>query len=393
MRIPFLLVALGMMVWADDESTQAAAPTQTPQEAPKPAEPPAPAPAPWSIGDFKFSGLIDGYYSHNFNNPASGFSTLRNFDVRSRSFALNMVELSAFRDPDPIGFRLDLGFGRAWEIFHATDPGRPDIVRYFPQAYISIKPKTWGGFQFDFGKFYTSVGAELTENNVTWNYGRGYLYTNGPYYHFGARMSKPLTKSFTAGFQLVNGWNNVEDNNSGKTMGFTTAWAGKKVTWLTNTYVGPEKNGTNKGWRNIYDTVLNLTPNDKVSAYLNYYHGRENEANGKLPADWDAFGASIRFQTSVHTALAFRGEVYADHDGFISGQTQSLKSFTATYEYKWVQGLLTRIEYRRDMSDKPYFERGAQGSPLNIPGLPFTIGPWRNQSTLTIGFVAFFGPK
>ena len=51
-----------------------------------------------------------------------------------------------------------------------------------------------------------------------------------------------------------------------------------------------------------------------------------------------------------------------------------------TGEYKWAQGLLARLEYRRDWSDKPYFERGYQG-----------LG--KNQDTLTLGFVAFFGPK
>jgi hypothetical protein len=206
-------------------------------------------------------------------------------------------------------------------------------------------------------------------------------------------MSKPLTGNFTVGFQLVNGWNNVEDNNSGKTMGFTTALNLGKVSWLTNTYIGPEKTGTNEGWRHIYDTVLNFTPSEKVTGYLNYYHGRENKAFGNAAADWDAFGASVKFQTNQHNAIAFRGEYYADHDGFMTGQAQDLKSFTATYEYKWTQGLLSRLEYRRDVSNRQYFERGPQGSPLNISGLSFTPGSWKNQDTLTLGFVAFFGPK
>jgi hypothetical protein len=350
-------------------------------------------PAPWSIGEMKFSGLIDGYYSHNFNNPASGFSTLRNFDVRSRSFAINMLEFSMFHDPEPIGFRLDLGFGRAWEVFHATDPGRPDIVRYFPQAYVSVKPKDWGGFQFDFGKFVTSAGAELTENNLSWTYGRGYLYTNGPYYHFGARMTKPLASNFAVGFQLVNGWNNVEDNNSGKTVGFTTAWTGKKVSWFNNYYVGPEKAGTNDGRRHFYDTVLNFSPSGKAAFYVNFDYGRENKAFGDDAAEWVAVGVAGRFQTTERTALTLRYENYKDKDGFITSQSQTLNSFTVTGEYKWAQGLLSRLEYRRDWSDKPFFERGSQGSPLNIPGLPFTPGPWKNQDTLTLGFVAFFGPK
>jgi hypothetical protein len=354
---------------------------------------PAASPAQWSIGGIQFSGLIDGYYSHNFNNPASGFNTLRNFEVRSRSFALNMAEVLLAHDPDPIGFRLDLGFGRAWDIFHATDPGRPDLVRYFPQAYVSIKPADWGGFQFDFGKFYTSAGAELTENHLTWTYGRGYLYTNGPYYHFGARMSKPLASNFTVGFQLVNGWNNVEDNNSGKTVGITTAWTGKKVSWFNNYYVGPEKTGTNEGWRNFYDTVFAVNPSDKIGLWVNFDYGRENMAFQDDAAEWVAVGAAARFQTTSRTALALRYENYNDKDGFITSRRQTLNSFTVTGEYKWAQGLLSRLEYRRDWSDQPFFERGSNGGPLNISGLPFVSGPWKHQDTLTLGFVAFFGPK
>ena len=155
-----------------------------------------PHPPPWSIGSFEISGLLDGYYSMNFNHPASQFNTLRNFEVRANSFALNMTKLSVTHAPDPIGVTLDLGWGRAWKIFHATDPAGTDVVQYIPQAFVSVKPPNWGGFQFDFGKFYTSAGAELTENNLTWSYGRGYLYTNGPYYHFGARVTKPVAIEF-----------------------------------------------------------------------------------------------------------------------------------------------------------------------------------------------------
>jgi hypothetical protein len=338
------------------------------------------APPPWSVGSFEISGLLDGYYSMNFNHPASQFNTLRNFEVRANSFALNMTKLSIVHAPDPIGVTLDLGWGRAWKIVHATDPAGTDVVQYIPQAYISVKPPNWGGFQFDFGKFYTSAGAELTENNLTWSYGRGYLYTNGPYYHFGARMSKPVATNFTVGFQLVNGWNNVEDNNSGKTLGFTTAWTGKKASWFNSYYAGPEKTSTNKGWRHFYDTVVNLNANERTSFYLNFDFGHESRVFGDRSAEWIAFGTAGRYQTTTRTAVSLRYERYHDRQGFITGQAQSLNSFTATGEYKWVQGLLSRLEYRRDWSDQPFFERGFQGLS-------------KNQDTLTLGLVAFFGPK
>jgi hypothetical protein len=341
------------------------------------APPASAAPATWSIAPVDFSGLIDGYYSFNNNHPASGFNTLRNFEVKANQFSLNMTKLSMSHTADPIGFTFDLGWGRAWQIFHATDPAGAGFVNYIPQAYVTLKPENWGGFQFDFGKFYTSAGAELTENNLTWSYGRGYLYTNGPYYHFGARITKPLTKSFTVGLQIVNGWNNVEDNNTGKTIGLTTAWVGSKVSWYNNFYTGPEKNGSNQGRRHFYDTVLNVNPTSRTSFYANFDYGRENEAFGSSAAEWVAIGVAGRVQTSEHTAVALRYENYNDRKGFITGQAQTLNSFTLTGEYKWVKGLFSRLEYRRDWSDKPFFERGFQG-----------LG--KNQDTLTLGFVAYF---
>ena len=38
-----------------------------------------------------------------------------------------------------------------------------------------------------------------------------------PYYHFGVRTIIPIGKVFTGGVQVVQGWNNIYDNNSGKT--------------------------------------------------------------------------------------------------------------------------------------------------------------------------------
>lgn len=347
-----------------------------------PAPAPAPAPSVWSAGPITFSGLIDGYYSFNSNHPSSRANNLRNFEVKANQFSLNMTKFTLEHEADPVGFKLDLGFGRAWEVFHATDPAGTDVVRYIPQAYVSLKPKNAGGLQIDFGKFYTSAGAELTENNLTWSYGRGYLYTNGPYYHTGLRMTKPVNEVFAVGLQVVNGWNNVEDNNSGKTIGLTSAYTpkNKKFAWYNNYYVGPEKNDTNTGKRNFFDTVINLNPSDKANFYVNFDYGHEAKVE-KGDAKWVALGLAGRFAINDRWAFSPRFEVYDDKDGFITGKAQKLNSFTLTGEYKWVEGLLARLEYRHDRSNKPYFDRGNE------------LASAKNQNTLTLGIVAFFGPK
>ncbi len=342
----------------------------------------SPDPPAWSAGSIDFSGLIDGYYSFNFQHPASRTNVLRNFDVRANSFSLNMAELTLKHDADPVGFRLDLGFGRAFEIFHATEPfqGGTGVMRNILQAYVSLKPEKAGGFQFDFGKFVTSAGAEPTETHLNWNYSRALIYANGPYYHFGARMSKPITPYWTAGLQVVNGWNNVEDNNSGKTIGLTSALTSSKVSLYNNYYGGPEKTGTNTGSRHFLDSVLTLTPHEKASFYVNYDIGVDKAsplAGGNQ--NWYGIGFAGHFTANDWFSVSPRFEVYNDIDGFITGQNQKLKEFTLTGEFKMAKGFLTRLEYRRDWSDQPFYDRG-NGT-----------GNSKNMDTLLAGVVVYFG--
>ena len=185
---------------------------------------------------------------------------------------------------------------------------------------------------------------------------------------------------FTGGVQLVNGWNNVEDNNSGKTIGLTGAFTGKKATWSNVYYTGPENSATNKGWRNLYDTNLLLTPMDQFNAYFNFDYGSNKDPNGKTKSTWKGFAAAAKIAPTSMFALTPRIEWFDDTDGFSTGTVQKVKEFTITAEVKMKEGMFTRFEYRRDWSDKRFFERGATGLS-------------KNQNTLLIGFVAYFGPK
>jgi Putative beta-barrel porin-2, OmpL-like. bbp2 len=345
-----------------------------------PAAAPAAAPPPWSVGAIDFSGVIDGYYTFNFNHPASGINGLYNFDTQANQFSLSMAKLSMSHSADPIGFQVDFGFGKTFDIVNGGEPALG--TKNIEQAFVSWKPQGKdSGFQMDFGKFVTSAGAEVIESYPNWNYSRSILFAWAiPFYHFGFRATE--TKGhFTGGFQLVNGWNNVEDSNSGKTMGFVGNLTSSKVTWLNNYYTGPENPGTNTGWRNLYDTTVLFTPTDKFNAYFNFDYGQNKSGTGldEETDKWYGVAGAAKFQLNDQNAITPRLEWFKDKNGFSTGTAQSLKEFTFTYEYRWMQGLLTRIEYRRDWSDQPYFERGSTGSN-------------DHQDTFALGVVAFFGP-
>lgn len=380
-QVTCLALMSGQTAGAQQESNPvpAQASAATDQQKP-PDSSPAPAPSVWSVGPIDFSGLIDGYYSFNANHPASQNNQLRNFDLKANQFSLNMAKLSLEHLPDPVGFRVDLGFGRAFDLIHSGEQA-PEIFRYLEQVYVSLKPKEAKGFEADFGEFVTSAGAEVIETKDNWNYSRSILFSYAiPYYHFGLRTSMPIGKSFTAGFQLVNGWNNIEDNNSGKTIGVTGAFTRPKFTWSNNYYTGPENTGTNSGFRNLYDTTLLLTPSDKLNAYVNFDYGHARRVLSGIDR-WIGVAGAVRVAPTKWFAITPRAEYYYDATGFTTGTRQKLNEVTVTGEFKMAEGLLTRLEYRRDHSDVPFFDRGQ------------TAAASQNQTTLLVGVVAFFGPK
>ena len=361
------------------------APAQT--TTPTPPADPAPAAAPaWSAGPIEFSGLVDGYYSLNFNHPASKNNTWRNFDAKANQFSLNFAKLTMEHAADPIGFRFELAAGRAMEIFHATEPGGTEVYKHILQAYVSVRPENWKGIQFDFGKFVTSAGAEVTETHLNWNYSRSLLFANGPYYHFGLRTTAPIGQHFTAGVQLVNGWNNVEDNNNPKTVGLTGAFTSSKFNWSHVYYVGNEKTDTAggvkiraDGIRHFYDTVIAINPAGRVNFLANFDYGVDKNPTDRSNTFY-GYSLATRFVGSERFAVSPRYDWYKDRDGFITGTSQTLQEFTLTADWRWTQGFLSRLEYRRDWSNQPFFDRGND------------IANATSMNTLLAGFIVYFGP-
>jgi hypothetical protein len=205
----------------------------------------------------------------------------------------------------------------------------------------------------------------------------------------------------TGGFQVVNGWNNLVDNNSGKTIGPNVTITYAKWTWVIDYYGGPENFNTNKGWRQLFDTTLTLTPTSKASVYLNYDYGQNRNVNAAGTATttlstWKGFAGALRIQATPKVAFAARGEWFNDADGFNTTVAQQVKEVTFTGEYKIIEGLLWRGEYRHDWSDHPFFLDHTcpiLAACLVTPGFGNGFGNSKHQDTLTFAVIAFFGPK
>jgi hypothetical protein len=386
----FTTLAACQLAWSQASDTQAAAPA-TSSDQTAPAAAPAPAPTPSTslsasgarIGGVDISGSVDGFFVFNNNHPDTGVNQLVEFNDKANQVDLNFAKLTLSHDPGPIGFRVDVGFGRVEAVSKTPRPD-PEAYRFIEQSYISLKPKSMKGFEADFGEFTTSAGAEVIETKDNWNYSRSILFAWAlPYYHFGIRTSMPVTSSLTVGAQLVNGWNAIVNQygNNMKTGGLTAAWAKKMFTWTHNYYVGSDISGFDplgqsiSGTRSLYDTTLLLTPWDRMNAYINFDYGRQNLATGSN--HWMGMAGAVHVQLSKRFAVTPRVEFYDDHDGFTTGTAQNLHEITVTGECKIFDGLVSRLEYRHDGSDQAFFRRGSTDYA-------------KTENTVTLGMIAYF---
>ena len=353
-----------------------------------PAQPAAPADgsnlAETLFGTTTISGSVDGYYGFDFGHPASRQAGLRVFDNYTNQFSLNLAEIVIKKDPGAstgrLGYNLTLGYGNAMDVVNYTAPqAGASFNRNVEQAYVSYLAPIGKGLKIDFGKFVTPAGAEVIESVPNWNYSRGILFGYAiPFYHFGLRAAYAFNPKVTLTGILANGWNDMVALNTGKTYGFSLAWApSSKVSVTQNYLAGPQMVDTNSHWRHLTDTVVQFNVTPKLSLMENFDWGGGDMVSGVGSAYWTGIATYARYAFDDRYAFAVRYEYYDDHDGFTTGVAQHINEYTLTFERTFARHLITRLEFRRDMSDVPFFPRG-------VADLS------KNQNTADIGLMYVF---
>jgi len=346
------------------------------------------------LGPTSLSGFVDVYYGQNFNNPASQTNGLRFFDEGTNQFGLNLVELVVDKAPEVTnsrtGYHVALGFGQAMNAVNGSDHGGLGFDQYLKEAYFSYLAPVGKGLQVDVGKFVTPHGAEVIETKDNWNYSRGLLFSYAiPYYHFGMRAKYAFNDKYSLSGFFVNGWNNVVDNNTGKTYGIGFGWnPNKKFGIVQNYMIGPEQNSLNSNVRQLSDTVITYSPTSKLSFIVNGDYGRGDRfiidpATNAFshPVFWTGVAGYVKYALNSHSAIVTRYEYYDDHDGFTTGTLvpTHFNEFTATFERLMAHHIISRFEFRRDVSNQPVFLKGSN--------------PVLDQNTLTAGLVFTFDSR
>jgi hypothetical protein len=364
------------------------------------------------LGPTTFTGFVDAYYSFNFNQPgnlggASGpngidGNALQFFDNNTNQFSLNAAEMVVDRAPDATaggtgraGYHIGIIYGQAAQAINGADStDRSNLA--LKEAYVDYIAPIGKGLTFTFGKFVTPAGAEVIESNGNWNYSRSILFYYAiPYFHFGANAKYTFNTQWAVTGYLVNGWNNTQQVNTGKTYGVSIAYTPTKLWAITENYLaGPQDDVAlvgavgkpNDNWRQLSDTVVTYSPNAKWNFIVNGDYGYGDvyptftttkgvtTTKNSQPVDWWGAAGYVKYAPNDKSYFAVRGEYFSDPQGFAlfgAGNTNGhAGEGTATYAYNLTSGLQTRFEFREDYSNRKRFRSSCKKTAARLPPLP-----------------------
>src|SRR5438105_4352343 len=192
------------------------------------------APSIWKTLGLKVSGFVDVAYTHNFNNPNSDLNQLHIFDTNANAFMPHLAQIMFERPADAggsalerAGFRARLNFGLDSRVTRARTNFQTGTINDeldFQEMYAQYILPIGNGLDVKFGKINTLIGYEVINSWENPNFSRTFMFGLGQAFTTtGLRFTYQFNPMVLASFGVVNGWDNVDDNNKGKTIEYLVA--------------------------------------------------------------------------------------------------------------------------------------------------------------------------
>lgn len=336
------------------------------------------------------TGYVDaGYTSLNATGQfVNGGAPSRVFDAPNptagknfNSFNLNQVSITVSKQPkEGFGGVINLIAGQDANVFASYGAGAVVAGAVNPylnnhnidvtQAYASYAS---GPLTVIAGKLLCLAGAEVIPSPSNTNASRSILFGYAmPYTHTGVRATYAATDTVSLIAGVNNGWDQVSDSNTDKTVELSFTAAPSKMFSLAGTYLGGKElaggffsTQTTNGNRSLVDLVTTINATEQLSFVLNYDNGSQDNvglANGTTgTAKWNGLAAYVNYQFNDKWRTSLRSEYMNDKNGyklpFAVGATtgQRWSESTLTLAYLPAPSFEVRGEVRRDSSNQAVF--------------------------------------
>jgi len=316
-------------------------------------------------GKVTVGGYIDAYYGYDFNRPASGDRPYFVSSARHNEVNINLAYIDVKYSSSRLRGRFVPGFGTFINSNYAAESGSlKNIIEASAGVRLFKKKNIW----LDAGVFGSPYTNESAFSKDHLAYTRSFAPEYVPYYLSGVKLSMPLSPKLNAYLYLLNGWQQINDPNSGKAIGTQLEYRPNDY-WLLNwnTYVGDESSAAapQNGTRYFSDIFFIYTKN-KFSATGCVYYGIQ-ERTTENAAWWQA-NLIGRYNLTDKTSVTGRIE-YFDDPNSVQITPITLVAGFSTYSsslgvnFKLAENVLIRFEGRTFFSDKDVYLRDT--TPVN----------------------------
>jgi Putative beta-barrel porin-2, OmpL-like. bbp2 len=281
-----------------------------------------------------FGGFVDNYYAYDFGRPVNFDRPFTTQAARHNEFNVNLAFIEARVSGPRVRGRLALQAGTSVQSNYAGEPtigavSGPDLSRFIQEAVAGyqITPSLW----VDGGIFFSHIGEEgfISRDNLTYTRSLSADFT--PYYESGVKLTWQPTPRLTALLTVVNGWQNISENNQDKAAGARFDFArSSSTTFSYYNFVGNEAasnrlrvfNGV--GFKSALTAAFTLQGN--------FDYGTQQKAPGTVSSSWFSTGIIGKEQLTQVIGISGRVERYQDPEQVIvaTGSPDGFKATTAS---------------------------------------------------------------
>lgn len=321
-----------------------------------------------------WGAFADFYYAYDFNSPpgrrrallANGETPIYSHNDHN-SFSLNNAILGASYIDEKTRAFLSFHTGTYVRENYAAEP---TLFKLIYEAYAGVRVKK--GLWIDAGIFPSHIGAESAVSIKSLTLTRSLMADNSPYFESGIRATWEATRKITLSALVINGWQNITENNEDKAIGTQiTIKPSEKIVINSSSFIGKETAAnsirpTMRYFHNFY-AGLNF---ERISVLASFDIGFQEAESGNNYNEWYSPNLICRYWLHKNLAVAGRIEYYHDPKGIIinpevSGGFQTY-GYSLNLDYKITEKALWRIEGRVFDSENPVFLSSKQLTSNNI---------------------------
>src|SRR5438876_9854042 len=257
----FLSALLLAPVWLAAQSAPSAPADTTGKKSDPP--PPAVNHLETTLAGFKLTGYAAGSYSYSGRSIGDSAIVGRLYDRLQNRFMLNALAVVLDKPYDPAkfsaGFHSELLLGQDATLIRSNgfDLGAQADL---PHLYVTLNIPTasGNGLQIKAGRMVTLLGVEVIETvaNPNWSEANQFIYVEN-FTGLGVSVETKFNNYVDAQFRVINGWDQVSDNNTHKSlMGRVGLYPDALTSIGIVGYWGPEEAGNNTANRYGVNTVV-----------------------------------------------------------------------------------------------------------------------------------------